>query len=120
MQRTDAVSLFAHLLSLYPNAPEMRPEAQAYWLAMLERLPAEVGRDTAEMAAQEFKFFPSVAEWQALARRARAAYADEHGLPEPHAPRPADHKSRLAELRDTLSAAHPPSPHEQNRRGAVS
>jgi hypothetical protein len=71
MQRTEAVQMFAQILALFPNAPELMPEAQGYWIDMLEKHDPEVAAHAANAVLHECKFFPSIAEWQEKAQEAR-------------------------------------------------
>lgn len=117
MQRREAIELFDDLLGLFPSAPELTPDAQSYWIGMLERDDPEVAARTANAVLHECKFFPSVAEWQEKARDARAVLAPQRqqaALPAPtHEPLTQSQREAAAHwlpiTRETIKSAKKPS-----------
>lgn len=68
MTRDEARQVFTRMMTVWPHA-SLPDETVSYWIGWLQRQPANHAAETVDALALELKYFPTVSEYQTVARR---------------------------------------------------
>lgn len=68
MTRDEATKVFARMVTIWPKT-ELPDATVTYWLDFLRFQSVAIATAAVDACALEFKWFPSIAEYQTVARR---------------------------------------------------
>ena len=118
MNDSQAEGVLLRLFKLWPATPQMEPELLAYWIAFLKAQPHERALCAVEIAVNECRFFPSLAEFREFVADAASRESRPQRCELPAPPddlswteaRSEAAKHWIPILRETIRNAKKPSP----------